>query len=314
MASEKLRSIRRYLFRNARALDVARWNYHFEDGPVQEVLKALACYQNVNGGFAHGLEPDIRTPESNPMSTWTATRILRETGFPAMARQMISGILDYLENTLMDNGKWPATTESINGDLHAPWFEHQTDTAFFGWNPTIELAAFILLSGEQRPTLYARAEEIVSTAMSEIQNPEYIPDTNELSNICEAVAILMDVRPDLLPGGLTDHLKKLLSKMLSNTMAAYASEDYILTPDFVLNSPMSPWYPAISEAADFYAKYLEESVTKEGYWEIPWNWGEMEFPAISVRDWQGSLTVDHMLYLEHFKPLQDEAGNFLKRV
>lgn len=313
MASEKLRTIRRYLFRNARPLDVARWDYHFEDAPVQGILKTLACYQNPDGGFGHGLEPDIRTAESNPMSTWTATRLLREAGLPDMARHMVDKTLDYLESTLNDNDKWPATTAAHNRDLHAPWFDHLEDEAFWGWNPTIELAAFILLTGEHRPALYARAEGIVKAALPEIMDPDFIPAANELSNIAEAAAILLEIRPELLPEGFTDHLMRLLEQMVNDDSDAYDGDDYIVTPDFVMNSPESPWYPAIREVADFYADYLENSVTDAGYWETRWNWGDQEFPPDSVRDWRGSLIMEHMLYLQHFKPEQDEAGNFLKR-
>ena len=107
MSSQKLRNLRTYHFRNSRALDVARWNYQFEDGSVQDVLKALACYQNADGGFGHGLEPDIRTAESNPMSTWAATRILRECHLPDMSDRMIQKILSYLAASLREDRRWP---------------------------------------------------------------------------------------------------------------------------------------------------------------------------------------------------------------
>lgn len=313
MASEKLRSIRRYLFRNARALDVARWNYHFEDGPVQDILKALACYQNTDGGFGHGLEPDIRTAGSNPMSTWAATRILREAGLPAMARLMVDRTLDYLAATLQDNDRWPATTPAHDDGLHAPWFNHQEEEAFWGWNPTIELAAFILLTGENRPALAARAEGILKEAFPKIMDPDFIPSAHELSNIAETAAILLTIRPELLPDGFTDHLKKLIGQLVNDDSDAYDSDEYIVTPEFVLDSPQSPWYPAIRDTADFYADRLESRVTPEGYWEIRWDWGDQEFPADAVRDWRGSLILQHMLYLQHFKPEQDEAGRFLER-
>ena len=40
-----------FVYRFARPLDLARWQYHFEGGSSGAVLKALACYQNEDGGF-----------------------------------------------------------------------------------------------------------------------------------------------------------------------------------------------------------------------------------------------------------------------
>ena len=47
-----------FIYRNARPLDLARWQYLFEDGGRENVLNILASYQNEDGGFGHALEPD----------------------------------------------------------------------------------------------------------------------------------------------------------------------------------------------------------------------------------------------------------------
>ena len=63
-AYEKARA---FVYRNARPLDIARWQYHFESGSSDAVLKALATYQNADGGFGHALEPDAWNPNSSPI-------------------------------------------------------------------------------------------------------------------------------------------------------------------------------------------------------------------------------------------------------
>lgn len=57
---------RMFVYRNSRPLDIARWQYHFEDGSKEAVLTALAPYQNEDGGFGHALEPDSWNPNSTP--------------------------------------------------------------------------------------------------------------------------------------------------------------------------------------------------------------------------------------------------------
>ena len=69
---------RRFVYKNARPLELAKWQYHFENGSREAVLETLACYQNTDGGFGYGLEPDYWNPHSSPSqrssgkSEWSA--------------------------------------------------------------------------------------------------------------------------------------------------------------------------------------------------------------------------------------------------
>jgi len=49
-------------------LELARWQIHFEDGSRENVLQMLEVYQNEDGGFGHGLEPDNWKPNSTPIA------------------------------------------------------------------------------------------------------------------------------------------------------------------------------------------------------------------------------------------------------
>ena len=67
---------RRFVYKNARPLELAKWQYHFENGSREAVLETLACYQNTDGGFGYGLEPDYWNPHSSPSQTYEATEII----------------------------------------------------------------------------------------------------------------------------------------------------------------------------------------------------------------------------------------------
>lgn len=58
LTNQDFDAIRRWMHRNARPLDLARWQYHFESGSAEAVLQSLSAYQNEDGGFGHGLEAD----------------------------------------------------------------------------------------------------------------------------------------------------------------------------------------------------------------------------------------------------------------
>ena len=75
---EAFEKARKFIYKNARPVDLARWQYHFENGSREAVLQALQVYQNEDGGYGHGLEPDHWNPNSTPIAVWEACRILRE--------------------------------------------------------------------------------------------------------------------------------------------------------------------------------------------------------------------------------------------
>jgi hypothetical protein len=49
---------RAFIYKNARPLDLTRWQYHFENGSREAVLNVLSYYQNTDGGFGHALKAD----------------------------------------------------------------------------------------------------------------------------------------------------------------------------------------------------------------------------------------------------------------
>ena len=138
--------IRNWLYRNARPLDIARWQYHFENGSKEAVLEALATYQNENGGFEHALEADAWNPNSAPIQTMCATEILREISFSDRQHPIIKGILKYLDSGAEFNGKlWNNTVLSNNDYPHAPWWHTNSKSACHtDYNPTACLAGFAL--------------------------------------------------------------------------------------------------------------------------------------------------------------------------
>jgi hypothetical protein len=67
-----------FLWKNARSLERAIFDYRFRDGSASRVLAILSTYQNEDGGFGHALEPDLRAPDSHPLAIEFALRKLYE--------------------------------------------------------------------------------------------------------------------------------------------------------------------------------------------------------------------------------------------
>ena len=53
-----------FIWSAARLVDRHRYAMLFEDGSADPVLAALSGYRNLDGGFGHELEPDLRCPAS----------------------------------------------------------------------------------------------------------------------------------------------------------------------------------------------------------------------------------------------------------
>jgi hypothetical protein len=69
----------RFLAANARVLDRRRFERLFSGGDARPVRDAVAAFRNSDGGFGHALEPDGRTPASQPAAVAMALGTLDES-------------------------------------------------------------------------------------------------------------------------------------------------------------------------------------------------------------------------------------------
>ena len=170
---------RRFVYKNARPLELAKWQYHFEDGSREAVLDTLACYQNTDGGFGYGLEPDYWNPHSSPSQTYEATEIIWEIG---MEREdadhpVIQGILEYLSSGKeFEDNSWAHTIDTNNNYPHADWWHYpyaswweDTPANRFStdYNPTAGLAGFILYFEDPDTDFYDLAKEVATEAINQ---------------------------------------------------------------------------------------------------------------------------------------------------
>ena len=95
-----------FVWRTARLLERHRFAFLFLGGEREKVLEALRPYQNADGGFGNGLEPDVRAPLSQPVPTWTALCILDEAG--AFADPMVTQACEYLRSITTAEGGVPS--------------------------------------------------------------------------------------------------------------------------------------------------------------------------------------------------------------
>ena len=67
MSKPRFDDARGFLYAEGRLLERRMFAMLFEEAGAAGVLDALRGYRNPDGGFGHGLEPDKRVPDSQPL-------------------------------------------------------------------------------------------------------------------------------------------------------------------------------------------------------------------------------------------------------
>lgn len=308
---EVFEKARRFIYRNARPLELARWKYHFENGSAQEVLVALSAYQNEDGGFGHGLEEDNMNPHSIPMQAWRATVALRELDGLHKSEPIVLKLLDYLEHTPeFDGEKWSYVVAS-NNDFphaswwtypHASWYQDTVQERFsIRYNPTASLAGFVLRYADAESDFWKKALGIAQEAVASLFRNSELQDMHVLSCF---VQLREDIGAAGLSGSfemerLTAFLQELVSKTITQDISKWETE-YICKPSQFFCKKESDFYEANRNAAQHECEFIRKTQQPDGGYAVNWSWDDYpEDWAVSKNWWRAEITVNNMIYLDN---------------
>lgn len=121
--------VKQFIFSNGRLLERKLFSYFFEEGQKEEVLKVLAGYQNYDGGFGNGIEPDLLCPDSTPIGAETALFILNllESKDSSISKDLVKWILEN-QNT---EGYINHPPENMIKYPHQPWWKNPDNDRIF---------------------------------------------------------------------------------------------------------------------------------------------------------------------------------------
>lgn len=305
LTRESFHEVRRWMYRNARPLELARWQHWFEGGSVKAVLTALAAYQNEDGGFGHALEADCWNPCSTPIQTGDALLLLDQLGFEEGEHPMVRRVLRWLESgACRREGYWMNTVPQNDSYPHAPWWSYRPESGV-SFNPTGILLGFLLRYGERESAAY---QEGLATANVLLRACEKDPPADQHSLTC-CLALLRGIRKAGLWEALQADtaLKAVLQKageMIERDTGKW--DGYVCLPSVFIDGPDSPLYPG-NEAV--LAQELEMLIAKRepgGVWGISWQWGSCpEAFAISENWWKGRKAVESVQLLKNFGLMEE---------
>ena len=293
--------VRSWMLRNARHVELALWQCHFEGGNPRDVADALLAYQNEDGGFGHALEPDCWNPGSTPVATWTAIKYMLAVGFDDMTHPAYQGVWKYLASgkdredygwrfSVPENDRWP----------RAPWWSYGEQNNRDNYaNVTVGLTAFILKYGRD-DALRAVAEKLA------VQLVALLTEKSAAGDALEGYDFLLDAMAHC-GMEVSEEIRNVVHKRQNAAIGRDPAQwkGYVPRPSRFIHGKDSPLYPGNEAIVQQEVAYLKETRQPGGVWPITWTWFDMmpqygaKF-AISERWWQGLVAIENMLFLRAF--------------
>jgi hypothetical protein len=276
-----LDAARQFLAAHARILDRRRFERLFAQGPAEPVRDAVAAYRNPDGGFGHGLEPDGRSPGSQPAAVELALRTLHDAG--AWDEGLAAGACDWLGRNAPDEGGAGFVDPSVEGWPHAPW-----------WQPQPGNPASLITTGPIAGVLHAHGVEhpwlgpATDLMWRRIDAPADTLGPYEVRGIVR----FLDHAPDRERARTAvERLRSALRDVVTFDPGASGEAHRPLDLSPHPGTVTRALFDDAEIAADL--DRLEHGQREDGGWTFDWAaWS----PAAEA-DWRGSLTVDALAVL-----------------
>jgi hypothetical protein len=306
LSGQAFDEIRAWMYRNARQIDLALWQYEFEGGSAAAVLSALSHYQNEDGGFGNALEADCWNPESSPYTTLNAIGKLSSIKLTDAAHPIMCGILNFLESGKHFTGEgWLFSIPSNNGYPRAPWWTYDPEANEFEHKGvTLGIICFILQFADTESQLYDKALSLAEKLILKLKAPDNLGDMG-LSGYCGLIKTLellsLTSRFDM--DFLTAAVRKLVDAAIVRDVSRWG--DYCVRPSQFINSPDSPYCAGNEDIINKELDYLIDTRPENGVWGITLQWWDnyVKYPkefAISENWWKADLAVGRLTLLRNF--------------
>lgn len=287
-------NFKKYLETNARKLDLRLYEYLFEQADAQPVLDELCRFQNVDGGFGNGLEPDLQLPVSSALATIVALQYLSKLG--GTGKELARKATQYLATSYNDEKqRWVNIPPEADKYPRAPWWNYADVLNWAGWgNPSAEILGYLLEYADlvNDPILITELSEQAISRLHDITEPE--------QHEVKCYIRLYERADKTLQVKLQDQIAMHIMLLAKTDQKDW--EGYVATPLTFIDSPHSPF-------ADLFDKqllidnvlFIKDTLVDSSHWEPTWEWGRFEAEwAQAKKDWSGKLTVDNLMLLRAF--------------
>ena len=293
-----------FIMEHGRALDQRRFEYHFENGSADAVLAALVPYQNADGGFAHSLEPDIRTPASSAIVTTIGFQILREIRAPESHILVQKGIQYFITTYDESQQVWHIVPPEVDEAPHAPWWNYGNSTETFGQflvNPRAEIVGYLHEFSDGVPT---KLLDTLTAAV--LEHLDSLPDEMEMH---DTLCFVRLAETAALPN--RDKIWEKLARAAAPGVARNAEQltGYVLKPLWLVPSPESPLAARLKDEVEMNLDFEIGQQGEDGSWSPNFSWDD-QYPEAwrtAKKEWQSRITVDTLKTLKDFGRIEQEG-------
>ena len=273
------------ILRQGRPLDAAIVLYQNKQVSVDALFSILATYQNQDGGFAYGIEPDCSNPNSSPISSWSATEILFETNLHRKHLPLTSRLETYLSNIFDETGGEFWLTQPSNNDYPcAPWWKHQDPPWRSEFNPSAALTGFLFVNTEEQ-----KYSEHINQLIERYLGHEHM-EMHDLVCVTRLYEYLHEEND--LRSKSEDFVDKLQKDIEAACFGFDQDTAYRATPSQFFKRFNHPLASRCSDLINRQADVFRLKLMSNSWVDILWSWGQ-ESEAFSKAKWawQSQLTL-----------------------
>lgn len=295
-SNENMDRSREFINTRARKFERYSFEYEFESGSIENVLRELSKFQNEDGGFGNALEPDFRCQESSAVATTVGLKWLSQLGVSS-DNELVRNAIQYLINTFdKEHMGWEMIPWEADNAPRAPWWNYAGFTREWG-NPSAEVLGYF----------YEYSELVPSDLLRDLT--EYaINYLNERCDLTEMHEMFCFVRlANRLPADKYQLISDKLEKFIDNCVIKNPEDrqGYCAFPLQIVDSPKSKYYEKYKEVIPRDLDGLIDGQEEDGAWGVNWSWGRYEEEWEKAREeWKGIITLDSLKTLNAFNRLR----------
>jgi hypothetical protein len=292
-----------FLNHNARPLEKSLYAFHFDGGSMDAVCNELSYFQNADGGFGHGLEPDVQLTDSSVIATTVAFQRLRDIHAPS-EHPIVTAGCRYLNDTYnSDTVNWPIIPPNVDDAPHAPWWVYGGDLSHSLSNPRAEITGYLYEYPEHFTD--AMREQVTTSVMSYLDAQNNHMEMHDL--MCYMRFYEAPNLPDVIKTRLENKLRQIVEHEVARDPHQWAG--YGLQPISVVSHPDSPFARSFTNEIDANLDFLMSRQHDDGYWGPNWSWGDESDQAWrnAEHDWCSFLTLANLRLLAAFSRLDERS-------
>ncbi|MBW9158554.1 MULTISPECIES: hypothetical protein [Clostridium] len=299
LAKTLLNQLNTYMNTEVRPLERSIFNYYFNHSSGDDILDSLETFQNSDGGFGNGIEPDFKLIQSSPMATSIGLRYLSKLDNNDRAQKMIARAVEYLETTFDSNRKgWYSVPSNVNEYPHAPWWEFKNDINMtvidYSWgNPSAELIGYLYKYKEYLNNLDIYS--LISYAITNLNERTEFKSEHEIFCYIH----MYNTLDKEFSSQIEDVLKLAVSQLVNIKESEWV--DYVPTPLKFIEMDSTDFFGIQRKFIDQNLDYLIGKLEEQGKILPTWQWDKyLEEWEISKVEWMGILTLEALFSLCKF--------------